>query len=115
MTRDKTSGRVQGGSDAAPGARADAAAEGSSRNLLSRALDALRTQLDALEICAAAGTDDLDERAEAVRERYSELLEDYGDDGDAVSLIRALGRRIADLEDSGAMPRSLIRRGRSRR
>ncbi|HWN70112.1 MAG TPA: hypothetical protein VNM90_20870 [Haliangium sp.] len=81
-------------------------------DLLARELDGLR---DEIETLAAAEPPDIDERAETVRERYSELLDDYGDDPEALTRIRALGRRIKDLEEAGSLPRSLIRRGRSRR
>jgi hypothetical protein len=82
-------------------------------DLLARELDDLRSELETL--AAAEPPDGIDERAEAVRERYSELLDDYGDDPEALTRIRALGRRIKDLEEAGNLPRSLIRRGRSRR
>jgi hypothetical protein len=81
-------------------------------DLLARELDGLRSEIETL---AATEPDDIDERAETVRERYSELLDDYNDDPEAVTRIRALGRRIKDLEEAGSLPRSLIRRGRSRR
>lgn len=96
------------GDDPAEGAPADQTGAG---DLLTRALDALRGQLDQL----AARPEDADELADAIRESYSELLDDYGDDSEALARIRALGRRIADLEETGVLPRSLIRRGRSRR
>lgn len=82
-------------------------------DLLARDLDALRAEIEALASADQAG--DVDERAEAVRERYSELLEDYNDDAEALTRIRAVGRRIKDLEEADILPRSLIRRGRSRR
>jgi hypothetical protein len=82
-------------------------------DLLARELDTLRSELEAL--AAAEPPADIDERAETVRERYSELLDDYSDDPEALTRIRALGRRIKDLEEAGSLPRSLIRRGRSRR
>lgn len=82
-------------------------------DLLTAELDGLRSELEAL--AAAEPPDGIDERAEIVRERYSELLDDYSDDPEAMTRIRALGRRIKDLEEAGSLPRSLIRRGRSRR
>jgi chromosome segregation ATPase len=81
-------------------------------DLLARELDDLRSEIETL---AASEPADIDERAETVRERYSELLDDYNDDPEALTRIRALGRRIKDLEEAGSLPRSLIRRGRSRR
>lgn len=81
-------------------------------DLLARELEHLRSEIETL---AATEPADIDERAETVRERYSELLDDYNDDPEALTRIRALGRRIKDLEEAGALPRSLIRRGRSRR
>ena len=81
-------------------------------DLLARELDGLRSEIETL---AATEPADIDERAETVRERYSELLDDYNDDPEALTRIRALGRRIKDLEEAGSLPRSLIRRGRSRR
>lgn len=94
-------------------AAGDAALDEHRHDLLARDLDALRAELEAL-----AGADpgpDEDERADAVRERYSELLEDYVEDPEALTRIRAVGRRIKDLEEADVLPRSLIRRGRSRR
>jgi hypothetical protein len=82
-------------------------------DLLVRELDDLRSELEVLAADEPPG--DIDERAETVRERYSELLDDYSDDPEALTRIRALGRRIKDLEEAGSLPRSLIRRGRSRR
>jgi hypothetical protein len=81
-------------------------------DLLARELDGLRSEIETL---AATEPADIDERAETVRERYSELLDDYNDDPEALTRIRALGRRIKDLEEAGSLPRSMIRRGRSRR
>lgn len=82
-------------------------------DLLAVDLEALRAEIEAL--ASAGQADDVDERAEAVRERYSELLEDYEDDAEALTRIRAVGRRIKDLEEADVLPRSLILRGRSRR
>jgi len=50
-----------------------------------------------------------------VRERYSELLEEYGDDPAALARIRPLGRRIDELTREGRLPRALVRRGTWRR
>jgi DNA-binding transcriptional ArsR family regulator len=82
-------------------------------DLLGRELETMRAELEAL--ATAEPPADIDERAEALRERYSELLDDHGDDPEALTRIRALGRRIKDLEEAGLLPRSMIRRGRSRR
>jgi hypothetical protein len=94
-------------------AAGDAALDEHRYDLLARDLDALRAEIEAL--AGAAPVADEDERADAVRERYSELLEDYGDDPEALTRVRAVGRRIKDLEEADILPRSLIRRGRSRR
>lgn len=56
------------------------------------------------------GEPDLD-----VRERYSELLDEYRGDDAALAAIRALGQRITELEDAGVLPRALVRRGDWRR
>ncbi len=64
---------------------------------------------------AAATNADIDELADEIRDRYSDLLDTYGDDPDAMRQIRACGRDISALEDRGIMPQSLVRRGRSRR
>lgn len=97
----------------AAGPAGDAALDERPHDLLALDLDALRAELEAL--AGADPVDDADERADAVRERYSELLEDYGGDAEALTRIRAVGRRIKDLEEADVLPRSLIRRGRSRR
>lgn len=94
-------------------AAGDAALDAHPHDLLARDLDALRAEIEAL--AGAEPVADADERADAVRERYSELLEDYSDDPEALTRIRAVGRRIKDLEEADVLPRSLIRRGRSRR
>lgn len=101
------------GDDLPAGPARDAALDQRPHDLLAADLDALRAELEAL--ASAEPVDDADERADAVRERYSELLEDYGDDPEALTRIRAVGRRIKDLEEADVLPRSLIRRGRSRR
>lgn len=56
----------------------------------------------------AAGDDD-------VRERYSELLEEYRGDQAAVARIRLLGRRIDELTREGKLPRAMVLRGSWRR
>lgn len=71
--------------------------------------------------CDAAGSDhddddDADDEPELdVRERYSELLDEYRDDAAALVAIRELGHRITELEDAGVLPRALVRRGDWRR
>lgn len=50
-----------------------------------------------------------------VRERYSELLDEYREDPAALAAIRAVGHRITELENSGVLPRALVRRGDWRR
>jgi hypothetical protein len=102
-----------GGAGGAGGPAGDGAWDQRPQDLLAVDLEALRAELEALAGAEPIG--DADERADAVRERYSELLEDYGDDAEALTRIRALGRRIKDLEEAEILPRSLIRRGRSRR
>jgi tetratricopeptide (TPR) repeat protein len=62
--------------------------------------------------------DDCDDDAEPeldVRERYSELLDEYRGDAAALAAIRELGHRITELEDAGVLPRALVRRGDWRR
>lgn len=46
-----------------------------------------------------------------VRERYSELLEEYDGDAAAMAAIREIGSRITALENAGVLPQSLVRRG----
>lgn len=58
--------------------------------------------------------DNLEEIAEEVRERYSELLDEYHDDPAGLLKIRELGALIASLEGRGVLPRCLIRRGTTR-
>ena len=47
----------------------------------------------------------------SIRERYSELLEDFADDPAVVADLRAMGRLIARLEKAGILPRVMVRRG----
>lgn len=49
-----------------------------------------------------------------VREMYSELLEDYAEDRDALARIREVGRAIDEAVIAGRLPRALVRRGASR-
>lgn len=46
-----------------------------------------------------------------IRERYSELLEEYQGDAHATAALRELGKRIGELEDAGILPQVLMRRG----
>ena len=48
------------------------------------------------------------------RELYSELLEQWRDDGDATARLRELGSKLAALEDEGRLPRAIVRRTRPR-
>ena len=73
----------------------------------------LRYQLCQLR-CDIENDSDDEEACEAVRERYSELLEEHQDDAEAVGLIRALGRRIDEMIAAEMLPRTLVRRGRWR-
>ncbi|WP_428268119.1 hypothetical protein [Haliangium sp.] len=102
--------------DQAPRSAAASGVATAPATVLDRRLAALSAELDAMSAPGPDGAPvaDLDERADTVRERYSELLEEYEGDGPALTRIRALGRRIADLAEAGVLPRSLIRRGRSR-
>jgi tetratricopeptide (TPR) repeat protein len=79
----------------------------------------LRSMLASVEADADGGpgdpdADNLEEIAEEVRERYSELLDDYHDDPAGLMHIRELGALIASLEARGVLPRCLIRRGTTR-
>ena len=78
----------------------------------------LRAMLASVEAAAdSPGDPDVDnpeEIAEEVRERYSELLDDYHDDPAGLMHIRKLGALIASLEGRGVLPRCLIRRGTTR-
>lgn len=62
----------------------------------------------------AGALEDAEELGEEVRERYSELLDEYRDDPDALTRIRVLGAIITRLENEGLLPQCLIRRGGSR-
>jgi hypothetical protein len=57
------------------------------------------------------GDQDSDDQDMDVREFYSELLEQYSGDRQAMAEIRALGERIATLEKQGVLPSVLVRRG----
>jgi tetratricopeptide (TPR) repeat protein len=70
-------------------------------------LEHLRYQLADLR----ARLDDPDE-AEEVRERYSEMLEDYRGNEPAMARIRALGAVINQLAAAGKLPRAFVRRTR---
>lgn len=75
----------------------------------------LRSALAAAEQNARAdeGAEPLDAVIEPdeIRERYSELLEEYRDDAAATHQIREVGVRIFKLEADGVLPRSFMRRG----
>ena len=68
----------------------------------------LRTRLD--RISAQPNTEPDDQDAD-LRELYSELLEQYSDDSQAMAEIRPLGERISALEEQGVLPSVLVRRG----
>jgi hypothetical protein len=65
-------------------------------------------QIASLRARIEAGDDD-------AREQYSELLEEHDADPDAVTRIRALGKRIDDLTREGKLPRAMVLRGKWRR
>jgi hypothetical protein len=56
-----------------------------------------------------------DEPGDEVRERYSELCDEYADDAAALTSLRPVGARIRELEQAGRLPRALVRRSRPRR
>ncbi|GAB4557658.1 MAG: hypothetical protein Tsb0020_02030 [Haliangiales bacterium] len=101
-----------------------------SETVLDRALAALAADLDAIEGTSQAPPDsagdraptapagerrDPDELGESIRERYSELLDEYSDDPEAIGRIRRIGRRIDSLTEAGLLPRTFMRRGARRR
>lgn len=55
-----------------------------------------------------------DEPGDEVRERYSELVDEYADDAAALASLRPVGARIRELEQAGRLPRALVRRSRPR-
>lgn len=61
-------------------------------------------------LAAAAEGDGPDD----LRERYAELLEQYGADPNAVARLRIIGQQMTVLEEAGTLPRAFLRRGRSR-
>lgn len=71
---------------------------------------ALRAQL--AEVLAEDEPDD--DAGEAIREAYSDLLDELGGDPAALARIREVGREIDGATERGALPRSLVRRGRTR-
>lgn len=75
----------------------------------------LQSALAAAEQNAGAGEDadllDAVIEPDEIRERYSELLEEYRGDAEATHRIRELGVRITELEAAGILPRSFMRRG----
>jgi hypothetical protein len=66
----------------------------------------------ALASTPAAG--DEDAAGDEVRELYSELLEEYASEPEALEKIRELGAEIDRAVASGRLPRALVRRGASR-
>lgn len=75
----------------------------------------LRFQLVALRVYldrdSAPSDSDADDQSVDVRELYSELLEQYSGDPQAMAEIRPLGERISALEEEGILPSVLVRRG----
>lgn len=55
-----------------------------------------------------------DEEDDTIRERYSELLEEFADSEDALTDIRNLGQMIKGAASRGQLPRALVRRGPTR-
>jgi hypothetical protein len=51
---------------------------------------------------------------DAPRERYSALLDEFGRDPARLTVIRALGARLHELERDGTLPRSMVVRSRHR-
>lgn len=59
--------------------------------------------------------DDADQVDDQVRELYSELLEEFRDDPQALGKIRALGEDFATAVERGDLPRAMVMRGSSRK
>ncbi len=57
----------------------------------------------------------LESEADDVRELYSELLDEYADDPEALARLHKIGAEIEAAVLSGKLPRALVRRGASRR
>ena len=74
-------------------------------------LVALRAQIANAEQLDMYDLTDIDTPGPEVREQYSELLERYAADPEAMAELRELGREIADLETRGLLPRVMSRRG----
>ncbi len=55
-----------------------------------------------------------DRDSDAIREVYSELLEEFSGDTDAMEEIRRLGESLEAAVERGEMPRAMVIRGRSR-
>lgn len=55
-----------------------------------------------------------DQDSDAIRELYSELLEEFSDDKAAVQEIRRLGEALEEAVERGEMPRAMVIRGPSR-
>lgn len=74
-----------------------------SREELSVRLDRLRQALEGERVLG-------DDEADALRETYGELLDEYRDREADFDRIRELGRLIEEATESGRIPRALIRR-----
>lgn len=74
----------------------------------------LRYQLACLRAALDAG-DQADEHDDFVRELYSELLEEYQADPEAMRRILRIGAQLRDLEADDRLPRAIVRRGSSRK
>ena len=80
--------------------------QGNVSDKLAEEVEALRRLLDG----------ELTEDAEdLVREQYSRLLEQFGGDSAALSIIRPIGAAIQERVDRGEMSRAFVRRSGSRR
>jgi tetratricopeptide (TPR) repeat protein len=55
-----------------------------------------------------------DQDSDAIRELYSELLEEFSEDTAAVQEIRRLGEALEEAVERGEMPRAMVIRGPSR-
>ncbi len=71
---------------------------------------ALRWRLAVLRATMASPPDD-----DAVRELYGELCDRYRDDPKSLAIIKPLGDEIRRLEQSGALPSTLVARSDRRK